>query len=52
MRLGGATCGLLCPSASGSSGCLFPLPDFLEPARAGTVVLGARQMQFSVRFFF
>jgi hypothetical protein len=47
-----ATTGLLCPAQPGINGCLFPRPDFLEPERSGTRILGARQWQLSVRFFF
>ena len=47
-----ATSGLSCPVQPGINGCLFPRPDFLEPERAGTRILGARQLQFSLRFFF
>ncbi len=46
------TTGLACPAQPGLNGCLFPRPDFLEPERSGTRILGARQMQFSLRFFF
>ena len=46
------TTGLLCPAQPGISGCLFPRPNFLDPERSGTRILGARQLQFSLRFFF
>ncbi|MBI2956485.1 MAG: TonB-dependent receptor [Acidobacteria bacterium] len=48
----GTRSGLACPGTAGVDGCLFPLDDFLQPERSGTRILGARQMQFSLRFFF
>ncbi|MGH9812039.1 MAG: hypothetical protein ACRD4T_02785, partial [Candidatus Acidiferrales bacterium] len=47
-----ATTGLACPMQPGINGCLFPRPDFLDPERSGTRILGARQLQLSLRFFF
>lgn len=48
----GTTTRPVCPASPGSNGCLFPLPDFLEPERSGTRLLGARQMQFGFRLVF